>query len=234
MKAFMKFLMGGISSLLLSLPLALMFMGAAQAEDKKPADDKACRQSCPVESSPVEHIDLVLILDKSGSMHGLESDTIGGFNSMIVKQREGSVPVDVTTVLFSNNYSLLHRRVPINEVAELTDKDYRVGGMTALLDAVGRTMDTVKDYPHIKDKGHKAIFVIITDGLENDSREYGKDQVREMVSRHQKDDGWEFIFLGANLDAAEEAGKLGIDKGHAVRYRNSASGVRRNFDAVSK
>ena len=180
-----------------------------------------------------EQIELVLVIDKSGSMHGLEKDTIGGFNSMIEKQKKLDVPVHVTTALFNSKTDTLYERKEIQRVQPMTEEDYAVGGTTALLDAVGNTILNVERAPAVKTKGTKVIFVIITDGLENASTEFNKQKVRTMISDKQEKDGWEFIYLGANIDAAEEAGAIGVQKTNAVTYRNTKSGVRANYDAVS-
>ena len=179
-----------------------------------------------------ERIELVLVLDKSGSMQGLESDTIGGFNSMIKKQKALDVPVRVTAVLFNDKTDMLYESRSIHSVHALTEKEYEVGGTTALLDAVGSTILNVDQKGNVK-KGTKVIFVIITDGMENASREFTKTKVKQMISDKQEKYGWDFIYLGANIDAAEEAGAIGVKKANAVTYRNTESGVRANYDAVS-
>ena len=179
-----------------------------------------------------ERIELVLVLDKSGSMQGLESDTIGGFNSMIKKQKALDVPVRVTAVLFNDKTDVLYESRSIHSVHALTEKEYEVGGTTALLDAVGSTILNVDQKGTVK-KGTKVIFVIITDGMENASREFTKTKVKQMISDKQEKYGWDFIYLGANIDAAEEAGAIGVKKANAVTYRNTESGVRANYDAVS-
>ena len=180
-----------------------------------------------------ERIELVLVLDKSGSMQGLESDTIGGFNSMIEKQKALSTPVDVTAVLFNDTTDVLYTHKNIRTVRPLTDKEYEVGGTTALLDAVGNTILKVEREPSVKSRGTKVVFVIITDGLENASEEFTREKVKQMISDKQEKAGWDFIYLGANIDAEKEAANIGVNKKNAVTYRNTKSGVRRNFDAVS-
>lgn len=150
---------------------------------------------------------MVLVLDESGSMSNLTNDTIGGFNSMIEKEKKLDVDAHVTTVLFNDQYKMLYNRRELKDVRKMTDKDYTPGGMTALLDAVGRTihkMDMVSGI-HRKDKGNKVLFVIITDGEENDSKEYTYADVKKLIKDRQENAGWEFIFLGANIDAAAEA-----------------------------
>lgn len=179
-----------------------------------------------------DHVDLVMILDKSGSMHGMESDTIGGFNSMLDKQRKLDVKTDVTTAMFNNQTRYIHERKALNEISNITDKDYQPQGSTALLDCVGMTIDKVSGYYSVNDKKNKVIVAIITDGLENASKEYSKDVVRKLISA-KKEQGWEFIFLGANIDAVHEAGTIGIDSSRVVQYKATNRGVRRNFDAVA-
>ena len=180
-----------------------------------------------------ERIELVLVLDKSGSMQGLESDTIGGFNSMIEKQKALSTPVDETAVLFNDTTDVLYTHKNIRLVRPLTDKEYEVGGTTALLDAVGNTILKVEREPSVKSRGTKVVFVIITDGLENASAEFSKTKVKQMISDKQEKAGWDFIYLGANIDAVEEADAIGVKKSNAVTYKNTRKGVRANYDAVS-
>ena len=179
--------------------------------------------------------ELVFILDKSGSMTGLEKDTIGGFNSMLEKQKKVDGGCRVTTVLFDNRYELLHDRIDLQAVQPLTDKDYEPGGSTALLDAIGRTIHKIGAVQRHTAGAYRAshvLFVIITDGEENSSREYTGRKIKEMIERQKSEYGWEFVFLGANIDAVAEADSLGISKDNAVKYRNSASGVRSNYEAV--
>ena len=211
-----------IQSVLFACVLSMVFVSVAatQAEAAAKAAEKP------------ERIELVLILDKSGSMQGLESDTIGGFNSMIKKQKALDVPVRVTAVLFNDKTDMLYESRSIHSVHALTEKEYEVGGTTALLDAVGSTILNVDQKGNVK-KGTKVIFVIITDGMENASREFTKTKVKQMISDKQEKSGWDFIYLGANIDAAEEAGAIGVKKANAVTYRNTESGVRANYDAVS-
>lgn len=179
-----------------------------------------------------DHVDLVMILDKSGSMHGMESDTIGGFNSMLDKQRKLDVKTDVTTVMFNNRSDYIHERKPLSEISNITSEDYVPQGTTALLDCVGMTIDKVAGYYAVNDKKNKVIFAIITDGKENSSREYTKKIVKKLIE-DKKEAGWEFIFLGANIDAVSEAGAIGITSDRVVQYKATAKGVRRNFDAVA-
>lgn len=180
--------------------------------------------------------ELVFILDKSGSMAGLESDTIGGFNSMLQKQKALPGECRITTVLFDNRYELLHDRIDIQAVHLMTDKEYQVGGCTALLDAMGRTIDkiiavqknTAEDY-----RAEKVLFVIITDGLENASRHYRANQVKAMVEQEKEQYGWEFLFLGANMDALATARNFGIDADRAAKYVPDAAGTQLNYSVIS-
>ena len=181
--------------------------------------------------------ELVFILDKSGSMAGLESDTIGGFNSMLKKQKELDGECRITTVLFDNRYELLHDRIDIRAVSPMTEKEYRVGGNTALLDAIGRTVNklvgvqknTAEEY-----RAESVMFVIITDGQENASREFSADQVKKMIELEKEKYGWEFVFLGANIDAVETAAQFGISPDRAVEYVPDASGTALNFGVMSE
>ncbi len=170
-------------------------------------------------------------------MSGLESDTIGGFNGMLEKQKGQDGEANVTTVLFDDRYELIHDRFPIQAVRPLTGQEYYVRGATALLDALGKTihkLGNVQKYLPDELRAEKVIFVIITDGLENASRTYDYVQIRRMIERQKERYGWEFLFLGANMDAVSEAGRLGIKADRAVRYRNDGAGVRRNYVAVER
>lgn len=181
--------------------------------------------------------ELVFILDRSGSMHGLEADTTGGFNSMLDKQRSQEGDANITTVLFDDNYEKIHDRVSIKKVAALTENEYFVRGCTALLDAVGQTIhDMALLQKHLppEQKAGKVIFVIITDGLENASHIYSKEQVKRMIEREKEGYGWEFLFLGANIDAVSEAGSLGIDADRSVTFQNDSKGIETNFNVVAK
>lgn len=179
-----------------------------------------------------DHVDLVMVLDKSGSMHGMESDTIGGFNSLLDKQRRLDVKTDVTTAIFNQNTRYIHERKSLDEIRNLTDEDYRPEGSTALLDSVGMTIDKVANYYSVNDKKNKVVFAIITDGLENASHEYSKQNVKKLIEQ-KKESGWEFIFLGANIDAVAEASSIGISSDRAIKYKATNQGVRKNFDAIS-
>ena len=179
--------------------------------------------------------EIVFILDRSGSMAGLESDTIGGFNSMIQKQQkelEGNALV--STILFDHESIVLHDRVPIAEVKPLTEKDYEVRGTTALLDAIGDAVKHIRNihkYARAEDRPQKTLFVITTDGMENASEKFSYRDIKELVGK-QKESGWEFIFLGANIDAIEVAGHLGIDARRAVNYHADSRGTSELFSAV--
>lgn len=178
--------------------------------------------------------ELVFILDRSGSMCGLEDDTIRGFNSMLKKQRAESEDINVTTVLFDDQIDFIHDRFPISIVEPLTDKDYYVRGCTALLDAVGETVhkiDNVQEHLPKDYKAGKVIFVITTDGHENSSKRYSYPEIKTMIEA-KKETGWEFLFLGANIDAVGEAEKLGIGSNRSVNYRNDHDGVALNFEVV--
>ncbi|SOC34930.1 vWA domain-containing protein [Ureibacillus acetophenoni] len=180
--------------------------------------------------------ELVFILDRSGSMSGLESDTIGGYNSMLAKQKEAEGEAVVTTVLFNHENELLHDRINVKGVAPLTIKDYEVSGTTALLDAIGHTINKIKKAQNATLKEHRAakvLFVITTDGLENSSREFDYKKIKQMIQK-QKECGWEFIFLGANIDAIGTASELGIDSDHAVEFHADEEGVQMNFSVVTE
>mgnify|MGYP004607703571 FL=1 len=180
--------------------------------------------------------ELVFVLDRSGSMGGLESDTIGGFNGMLAKQKKEDGEANVTTVLFDDQVEIIHDRFPIAAVKPLTDDDYYVRGLTALLDAVGSTVKKIENVQKRLPedlKAEKVIFVITTDGQENSSNEYTAKMVRRMIEAHQEQ-GWQFIFMGANMDAVTEAERLGICRKHAVSYCNDAEGVALNYDVTGK
>lgn len=180
--------------------------------------------------------ELVMILDRSGSMGGLESDTIGGYNSMLKKQSETEGEVLVSTVLFDDRSEVLFDRVPLEELPQMTDKEYYVRGCTALLDAVGgaiRHIGNVHKYAREEDRPEKTIFVITTDGLENASREYSYERVKRMVERQKEKYGWEFLFLGANIDAIETAGKFGISADRAANYHSDHVGTALNYEVLA-
>lgn len=176
--------------------------------------------------------EMVFVLDRSGSMSGLAADTIGGFNELIEKQKKIEGDAYVTTVLFDHEYEVLHDHVALGEVVPLTDKEYFARGSTALLDAVGRTINAVgarlAATPEEERPAH-VVFVITTDGMENASREYTAKQVREMVEHQQQKYSWQFVFLGANMDAVSEARNLGISAKYAADFTPSHSGVRKMY-----
>ena len=179
--------------------------------------------------------EMVFILDRSGSMHGLEADTIGGFNSMIEKQKKEEGEALVSTVLFDSVSEVLHDRVNIQDIRPMTERDYSVGGCTALLDALGGAIHHVGNihkYARPEDVPEHTVFVIITDGMENASRRYHKDRVREMIGRQRKRYEWEFLFLGANIDAVKTAEDLNMDGERAVNYCPDEKGTRLNYLAV--
>ena len=181
--------------------------------------------------------ELVFILDRSGSMSGLEKDTIGGFNSMLEKQREEPGDAVVSTVLFDNETEVIHDRVVIADVPNLTDKEYFVRGCTALLDAVGGAIHhigNVHKYARKEDVPEKTLFIITTDGMENASHHYTYDKVRHMIERQKEHYGWEFLFLGANIDAAAEAKRFGIDESMAANYHCDEVGTVLNYEVISE
>lgn len=181
--------------------------------------------------------ELVFILDRSGSMSGLEKDTIGGFNSMLEKQRKEPGDAVVSTVLFDNETEVIHDRVVIADVPNLTDKEYFVRGCTALLDAVGGAIHhigNVHKYARKEDVPEKTLFIITTDGMENASRHYTYDKVRNMIERQKERYGWEFLFLGANIDVAAEAKRFGIDESMAANYHCDEVGTVLNYEVISE
>jgi len=181
--------------------------------------------------------ELVFILDRSGSMGGLENDTIGGFNAMLRKQQAEEGEAMITTVLFDDKYELLHDRINLKAVGPITDKEYFVRGSTALLDAIGYTIHkigTAQQHTAEAYRAGKVLFVITTDGMENASREYSFKHVREMVERQKAKCGWEFIFLGANIDAVETAGRFGIASDRAADYHADSAGTQLNYKVLSE
>lgn len=201
-------------------PLLLLFsaslFAAAETKPAAPAD-----------------LDLVFVLDKSGSMSGFEQDTIGGYNSVLAENRKKEGNIYVTTVLFNHENSTLYNREPISKVKNLTPDDYSVGGNTALLDAVGITIDKIRENRKIT-KNNNVLFVIITDGAENSSNEYSRDKIKSMINSAEKEDKWDFIFLGANIDAIAEAGNIGIKSDNATGYVQDKAGYGKAYDAVNK
>jgi len=181
--------------------------------------------------------EIVFILDRSGSMAGLEDDTIGGFNAMIQKQKSEEGEAYVSTVLFDNYTEVIHDRAGIQKIQPMTRKDYYVRGCTALLDAVGKSIrhiGNVHKYAREEDRPEKTLFVITTDGMENASREYTYEQVRKMIEHQKEKYGWEFLFLGANIDAAKEAARFGITEDRAANYHADSMGTAVIYEAVSE
>lgn len=180
--------------------------------------------------------EIVFILDRSGSMAGMETDTIGGFNAMLKKQKKEPGQVLISTVLFDDESEVIHDRVPLEKMKPMTEKDYCVGGCTALLDAVGSAIKhiaNVHKYARAEDRPEKTLFVITTDGMENASHQYDYQKVKKMVTAQKEKFGWEFLFLGANIDAAKEAARFGIDEDRAADYHCDTQGTRLNYEAVS-
>ena len=181
--------------------------------------------------------EIVFILDRSGSMSGLENDTIGGYNSMISKQKETEGEVLISTILFDNVSEVLHDRVSLKKIEPITEKEYFVRGSTALLDAVGGAIHHISNihkYAREEDVPEKTLFIITTDGMENSSREYTYDKVRKMVEKKKAKNGWEFIFMGANIDAVSVAGRFGVAASRAVRYECDSAGTALNFKVMNK
>lgn len=191
-------------------------------------DEKVSNKSCVTE--------IIFILDRSGSMSGLESDTIGGYNSFLDKQKQENNNAIISTILFDTRVTVLHNRLDINSITHLTAHDYQPGGCTALLDAVGGAIKHIhKLHKNMQADAipTKTIFVIITDGYENSSKAYTYEKIKKMINKRQDKDGWEFIFLGANIDAAQEAANLGISKNNAIDYKCDSQGTRLNFEVMS-
>lgn len=172
-----------------------------------------------------EKIDIVFLLDRSGSMYGCENDTIGGFNSFIQKQKNKEVDANVTTILFDHGYDVLYKRKNLYEVEDLTKNEYYVRGSTALLDAIGRTIITMD-----REVDNNVVFVITTDGYENSSSEFSRQQIKNMINNHN----WEFIYLGADIDSYKEASSIGIRESRTSNYRKSKKGITDMYDALGK
>ena len=181
--------------------------------------------------------ELVFIIDRSGSMAGFEADTVGGFNSMIEKQKKVDGKVYVSTVLFDNVSEVIHDRVDIEKVEPMTENEYSVRGCTALLDALGGAIHhigNVHKYARPEDVPEKTMFIITTDGMENASHNYSREWVKEMIRRQEEKYGWEFIFVAANIDAVETAERIGIRRERAVNYTHNKEGTKRMYDAVER
>lgn len=180
--------------------------------------------------------EIVFILDKSGSMSGFEKDTVGGFNSTIEKQKKEDGRVYVSTVLFSNESEAIHDRVDIEKIGKMTEEDYVVGGCTALYDAIGDAIHhigNIHKYARPEDVPEHTVFIITTDGMENASHRYSSKKVKEMIKERTKKDGWEFIFMAANIDAADTAEKMGISPQMAVNFVQDEEGIGASYDAMS-
>ena len=180
--------------------------------------------------------ELVFILDRSGSMSGLEADTIGGFNSLIAKQKKEEGEALISTVLFDDRQEVLYDRVPLNKIAQMTEEQYYVRGCTALLDAIGGAIHhigNVHKYAREEDIPEKTLFIITTDGMENSSRQYTYDKVREMVTNQKEKYNWEFLFLGANIDAIATAARFGIARERAVNFENDSEGTQLNYEVLN-
>ena len=180
--------------------------------------------------------ELVFILDASGSMHGLENDTIGGFNSILNRQRELDGLAYVSTVLFNTRSTVLHDRLPLQNVSNMTQNDYRVGGGTALLDAIGnaiRHIETIHKYARPEDVPEHTLFFITTDGMENASQQYSHSAIKQMIRKHEEMDGWEFLFVAANIDATAAAQEIGIRAERAANYQSTSKGTHRLYDTVN-
>lgn len=181
--------------------------------------------------------EIVFILDRSGSMSGLEADTIGGFNAMIEKQKKEDGEALISTVLFDNVSEVIHDRVSVQNIKPLTDRDYTVRGCTALLDAIGGAIHhigNIHKYARTEDVPEHTLFVITTDGMENASRHYNAERIKQMIERQKARYGWEFLFLGANIDAVETAGHFGIGADRAVNYHADSAGTQLNYEVLSE
>ena len=181
--------------------------------------------------------EIVFILDRSGSMSGLEADTIGGFNSMIEEQKKAEGDALISTILFDNVSEVLHDRVDVQNMKPMTEQDYKVRGCTALLDAIGGAIHhigNIHKYAREEDVPEHTMFVITTDGMENASHYYSSEKVKHMIEHEKNKYGWEFLFLGANIDAVETAGHFGIDADRAVNYRCDSAGTALNYEVLSE
>lgn len=205
---------------------------------KKENDNKKVNtQKKTGEKDSKKTVEVVFILDRSGSMSGLERDTIGGFNSMLKRQKDEGNDIIWTTVLFDHEISTVHDRLPLDKVRPLDERTYYVRGTTALLDATGETIKRIgiaHKYARPEDRPDRTLVVITTDGLENASTRYDASEVRRMIGKEKEKYGWEFIFLGADIEAEAVAGSMGIDRSRAARYHNDSEGIGLNYQAVSE
>lgn len=200
-------------------------------------EKKTTAQNITAQNNTAKNItEVVFILDRSGSMGGLESDTIGGYNSMLARQKEEEGDVIISTVLFDDRTDVIHDRKKLEDIKPLTDKEYYVRGCTALLDAIGGAIHHIgkvqKQLPD-NERPDKTIFIITTDGMENASQHYDYDKVKKMVEKKKEKKGWEFMFLGANIDAIEVAGRFGVDANRAVTYECDSEGTAINYSILS-
>lgn len=182
-------------------------------------------------------VEVVFILDRSGSMGGLESDTIGGFNAMIEKQKKEDGEALISTVLFDDQTEVLYDRVPVGKIEPMTDKQYYVRGCTAILDAIGGAIHhigNIHKYAREEDRPEKTIFIITTDGMENASVKYSHEKVKKMLEKKKEKYNWEFLFLGANIDAVKVAGKFGISENRALNYNSDHEGTKLNYEVLGK
>ena len=213
-----------------------MTVEAKEKKEMEEMKDINVTKEMPVKKGNQDLMEVVFIIDRSGSMSGLEVDTIGGFNSTLEKQKQESCKTLWSTVLFDDRHEVVHDRLPIDQVKPLDTDTYYVRGMTALLDAIGRAIHHVRNihkYARPEDVPGKTLFVITTDGMENASREYTYAKVRQMIEHEKEKYGWEFMFLGANMDAVDVAGRMGIDRSRAATFINDDIGIRKNYEAVS-
>ena len=181
--------------------------------------------------------EIVFILDRSGSMSGLEADTIGGFNSLIEKQKKEEGEAIISTILFDDQTEVLYDRIDVKNIEPMTDEQYYVRGCTALLDAVGGAVSHISDIhkkANDEDIPEKTLFIITTDGMENASRKYTYEKVKKMIEKKKKKRNWEFLFLGANIDAVSVAGKFGIAPKRAINYKSDKKGTRLNYEVLGK